>query len=94
MPMLYCMDHSQRSDYPTDLQCVHAGVVQLSSHDGDVSNAQRPRGKVLFENKNYVFASSTSPHGLTTFLQEDPAAQQRLSRDFAKALVADVLESF
>jgi outer membrane lipopolysaccharide assembly protein LptE/RlpB len=52
-------------------------------------------GKVLYENKNYVFRQQyQSTTDLPTFLQEDPAAQQRLSRDFAKALVADVLESF
>ncbi len=52
-------------------------------------------GKVLFENKNYVFRQQyQSTTDLPTFLQEDPAAQQRLSRDFAKALVADLLESF
>jgi outer membrane lipopolysaccharide assembly protein LptE/RlpB len=51
-------------------------------------------GKILYENKNYVFRQQyQSTTDLPTFLQEDPAAQQRLSRDFAHALVADVLES-
>ena len=31
---------------------------------------------------------------LPTFLDESPAAVERLSRDFARQLVADVLESF
>ena len=31
---------------------------------------------------------------LVTFIQEDPAANQRLSRDFAHAVVSDILESF
>ena len=31
---------------------------------------------------------------LATFLDESPAAIDRLSRDFARQLVADVLESF
>jgi outer membrane lipopolysaccharide assembly protein LptE/RlpB len=31
---------------------------------------------------------------LADFIQENPAAMQRLSRDFARALVADVLEGF
>lgn len=52
-------------------------------------------GKVLYENKNYVFRQQyQSTTDLPTFLQEDPAAKQRLSRDFAHALVADILESF
>lgn len=50
-------------------------------------------GKVLFENKNYVFRQQyQSTTDLPTFLQENPAALERLSRDFARALVADVLE--
>jgi hypothetical protein len=52
-------------------------------------------GKVLYENKNYVFRQQyQSTTDLPTFLQENPAALERLSRDFAKALVADVLEGF
>jgi outer membrane lipopolysaccharide assembly protein LptE/RlpB len=52
-------------------------------------------GRVLYENKNYVFRQQyQSTTDLPTFLQENPAALQRLSRDFARALVADVLEGF
>ena len=50
-------------------------------------------GKVLYENKNYVFRQQyQSTMDLPTFLQEDPAAVERLSREFARQLVADVLE--
>jgi hypothetical protein len=52
-------------------------------------------GKVLYENKNYVFRQQyQSTTDLPTFLQENPAALDRLSRDFARALVSDVLEGF
>jgi|SRR3984957_8681847 outer membrane lipopolysaccharide assembly protein LptE/RlpB len=52
-------------------------------------------GNVLYENKNYVFRQQyQSTTDLPTFLQENPAALERLSRDFARALVADVLEGF
>ena len=52
-------------------------------------------GKVLYENKNYVFRQQyQSTTDLPTFLQENPAGMARLSRDFARALVADVLEGF
>ena len=52
-------------------------------------------GKVLYQNDNYVFRQQyQSTTVLPTFLQEDPAAVQRLSRDFARQLVADVLEGF
>jgi outer membrane lipopolysaccharide assembly protein LptE/RlpB len=50
-------------------------------------------GKVLYENKNYTFRQQyQSTSNLATFFDESPAAEQRLSREFARALVADVLE--
>ena len=52
-------------------------------------------GKTLYENKNYVFREQyQSTTDLPTFLDESPAAVERLSRDFARALVADVLEGW
>lgn len=52
-------------------------------------------GRVLYQNKNYVFREQyQSTTNLPTFLQEDPAAIQRLAREFARQLVADVLEGF
>jgi outer membrane lipopolysaccharide assembly protein LptE/RlpB len=51
-------------------------------------------GRVLYENKNYVFRQQyQSTTDLPTFLDESPAAEERLSREFARQLVADVLES-
>lgn len=50
-------------------------------------------GKILYENKNYTFREQyQTTADLPTFLDESPAAKERLSRDFARALVADVLE--
>ena len=50
-------------------------------------------GRVLYENKNYVYREQyQSSTDLPTFIQEDPAAVQRLSREFARQLVADILE--
>ena len=52
-------------------------------------------GRVLFENQNYTFRQQyLSTTDLPTFLQEDPAAVERLAREFARQLVADVLEGF
>jgi len=52
-------------------------------------------GRVLYKNDNYVFRQQyQSTTDLPTFLEENPAAVERLSRDFARALVADVLEGF
>jgi outer membrane lipopolysaccharide assembly protein LptE/RlpB len=51
-------------------------------------------GKVLYENKNFVYREQfQSTTDLPTFLQENPAAVERLSRAFAQQLAADVLES-
>ena len=50
-------------------------------------------GKVLYQNSNYVYREQyQSTTDLATFIQEDPAAIDRLSRAFARQLVADVLE--
>jgi outer membrane lipopolysaccharide assembly protein LptE/RlpB len=52
-------------------------------------------GKVLFENKNYAYRQQyQSTTDLASFIEENPAAMQRLSREFARQLVADVLEGF
>jgi outer membrane lipopolysaccharide assembly protein LptE/RlpB len=49
--------------------------------------------KILYENKNYTFRQQyQSTANLATFFDESPAAEERLSREFARALVADVLE--
>lgn len=52
-------------------------------------------GHILYQNNNYVFRQEyQATTDLASFLDESPAAVDRLSRDFARALVADVLESF
>ncbi|HUX45326.1 MAG TPA: LPS assembly lipoprotein LptE [Terracidiphilus sp.] len=50
-------------------------------------------GRVLYENKKYVFRQQyQATTDLPTFLDESPAAVRRLSQDFARALVGDVIE--
>ena len=52
-------------------------------------------GRVLYQNQSYTYRQQyESTSDLPTFIQEDPAAVARLSRDFARQLVADVLEGF
>ena len=52
-------------------------------------------GRVLYENKNYVYRQQyQTTANLPSFFEENPAAVERLSREFARALVADVLEGF
>ena len=50
-------------------------------------------GRVLYQNKNMVYREQyQSTTDLATFIQEDPAAVERLSRAFARQVVADLLE--
>ncbi len=50
-------------------------------------------GRVLYENRGYTYREQfQSTSNLPTFLDESPAAEERLSRNFARALAADVLE--
>lgn len=52
-------------------------------------------GKILYQNDNYVYREQfQSTDDLPTFLREDPAAVQRLSRNFARQLVDHVLVGF
>jgi outer membrane lipopolysaccharide assembly protein LptE/RlpB len=52
-------------------------------------------GKVLFENNNYTFRDqyqlSADP---ASFFEEDSMAMQRLSNDFSRTLVSNILEAF
>jgi outer membrane lipopolysaccharide assembly protein LptE/RlpB len=50
---------------------------------------------VLYENDNYTFREVyESTQQLSSFIQEDSPALQRLSKQFASAVVSDMLESF
>lgn len=78
-PLTYNTTTQQSSSFQITL------VVSVTLKDRD--------GKVLYENKNYVFRSQyQSTTDLPTFLDESPSAVERISRDFARSLVADLLE--
>ncbi len=52
-------------------------------------------GKVLYQNPAYVFREQYEvSQDLTTFFEEDSPAFRRLSQDFARTLVSNVLEGF
>jgi outer membrane lipopolysaccharide assembly protein LptE/RlpB len=52
-------------------------------------------GRVLYRNDALSYREQyQSTQDLTGFIREDPAAVGRLARDFAQALVSDMLESF
>jgi outer membrane lipopolysaccharide assembly protein LptE/RlpB len=53
------------------------------------------RGKVLFENPAYLFREQYQvSRELTSFFEEDSPALERLSREFARTLVSNILEGF
>lgn len=52
-------------------------------------------GKVLFDNPNYVFREQYQiSREVSSFFEEESPAVDRLARDFARSLVANVLEGF
>jgi outer membrane lipopolysaccharide assembly protein LptE/RlpB len=81
LPLTYNAETQQSSSFVITI----VASVTLTAKDGTV----------LYQNKNYVFREQyQATTNLPTFIQEDPAAIQRLSREFARQLVADVLEGF
>lgn len=54
-----------------------------------------PDGKVLYSNDHFLFrAQYQETADLSSFIQEDSPAVQRIAHDFAQSLVSDILESF
>ena len=52
-------------------------------------------GRVLFENPNYIFREEYQvSNQVSSFFEEENPAVDRLSRDFARTLVSNVLEGF
>ena len=52
-------------------------------------------GKVLYENPSYLFREEYQvSRELSSFFEEDSPALERLSREFARTLVSNVLEGF
>lgn len=52
-------------------------------------------GKVLYENPSYLFREQYEvSQDLSSFFEEDSPALRRLSQDFARTLVSNILEGF
>ena len=80
-PLTYDASSGQTSSY---LLTITARVL-LTSHDG----------RVLYQNDALVFREQyQSTQDLSGFIQEDSAAVRRVSRDFSRTAVSDMLESF
>jgi outer membrane lipopolysaccharide assembly protein LptE/RlpB len=53
------------------------------------------QGKILYENPSYVFREQYQvSRELSSFFEEDSPALQRLSNEFARTLVSNILEGF
>ena len=53
------------------------------------------QGKILYQNPDYVFREQYQvSQELSSFFEEDSPAFQRLSREFARTLVSNILEAF
>jgi outer membrane lipopolysaccharide assembly protein LptE/RlpB len=51
--------------------------------------------RILYQHNNYIFHEQfETTTDVSSFIQEDSPAVERLSRDFARTLVSDILESF
>lgn len=80
-PLTYDASTGQSSSY---LVAITARVI-LTAHDG----------KVLYRNDAVTFREQyQSTQDLSNFIQEGSPAVNRMSRDFAQAIVSDMLESF
>ncbi|WP_348268535.1 LPS assembly lipoprotein LptE [Edaphobacter paludis] len=80
-PLTYDATSGESSSY---LVTITAKVL-LTAHDG----------RILYRNDAVTFHEQyQSTQDLNGFIQEDTAAVNRVSRDFAQALVSDILESF
>ena len=81
VPLTYDSTTGETSSYLVTISV----KVSLTAHDG----------RVLYQNDALSFREQyQSTQDLSGFIREDPPAVQRLARDFAQALVGDMLESF
>jgi outer membrane lipopolysaccharide assembly protein LptE/RlpB len=81
VPLTYDSTSGETSSYVVTITV----KVVLTAHDG----------RVLYRNDALSYKEQyQSTQDLSGFIREDPAAVNRLARDFAQALVGDMLESF
>jgi outer membrane lipopolysaccharide assembly protein LptE/RlpB len=69
-----------------------ASVLVVVSMSVSLSDRQ---GKILYQNPSYVFREQYEvSQDLASFFEEDSPAFRRLSQDFARILVSNILEGF
>ncbi len=69
-----------------------ASVLVIVSMNVSLTDRQ---GKILYQNPSYVFREQYQvSRELSSFFEEDSPALERLSRNFARTLVSNILEGF
>ena len=69
-----------------------ASVLVIVSMSVSLTDKQ---GRTLYQNPSYVFREEYQvSQELSSFFEEDSPAFQRLSRDFARTLISNILENF
>ncbi len=80
-PLTYDSESGQTSSYLITV----TARVELNARDGHI----------LYQNNSLIFREQyQSTQDVSSFLQEDGPAIQRIARDFAQTVVANILESF
>ena len=78
-----------------DLRHFHRARRQRSGCGQHESELDDRGGKVLYQNPAYLFREQYEvSQDLSSFFEEDSPAFRRLSQDFARTLVANILEGF
>ncbi len=77
--------------YDSQTGRVSSGMIMLTM---SVSLLDR-HGKVLFTNPNYIFRDQYEISSqISSFFEEESPALERLSKDFARSLVSNILEAY
>ena len=80
---------------PPHLRRLHRPILQLSRHHHRQSLLTAHDGHILYRNDSILYREQfQSTQDLSGFIQEDGYAIKRVAREFAQAIVSDMLESF
>jgi outer membrane lipopolysaccharide assembly protein LptE/RlpB len=83
--------HAAPLTYDAQTGRISSAIVTVSMKVSLADNA----GHIFFDNQNYTFRQQYQvSREVTSFFEEETPALQRMSQDFARTLVADILEAF
>jgi outer membrane lipopolysaccharide assembly protein LptE/RlpB len=83
--------HASPLTYDAQTGRISSAVVTVSMKVSLIDHT----GHTFFENQNYTFRQQYQvSREVTSFFEEETPALQRMSQDFARTLVGDILEAF